>query len=338
MTDLVPPATPLPALPEQDRPAVDPYEVYIASLDSVESQRTMRGALDRIARMQTGDPETTGAWQPWWMLRYEHTTRIRADLIAYRDNKSPNGYAPSHINKHLIAIRQVLRVCWRMGLMTGDDYQRAADIKNVKGKRLLAGRNIHRNELAAMLKVCAETEGPAAIRDAALVAVLYSTGIRRSEAANLLIERYDHGERSLRIIGKGNTERVVFLMPDAVAPFERWLSLLGTRRGAVFRRVHKDGAIGPSAMTPRALGYIVDRTRTKAGSAPLSTHDFRRTFIGDLIDAGGDLSTAQRLAGHALATTTAGYDRRPERALRDAVDRMSLPSVSSGPKEEEERP
>lgn len=336
MTEVEQPATPLPALPEQDRPGVDPYEVYIASLDSPESQRTMRGALDRIARMQTGNPETTGAWQPWWLLRYEHTTQIRADLIAYRDTKSPAGYSPSHINKHLIALRRVLRVCWRMGLMTGDEYQRAADIKNVTGSRVIAGRNIHRDETAAMLKVTAEAEGPAAIRDAALVAVLSSTGIRRAEAANLLIERYDHGERSLRIIGKGNKERVVYLMPDAVPHFERWLNLLGVRRGPVFRRVHKDGAIGTGAMTPRALGYIVDRTRIKAGSAPMSTHDFRRTFIGDFIDAGGDLAQAQRLAGHALATTTAGYDRRPDRALRDAVDRMSLPSPAASPAGEDE--
>lgn len=332
MTALEPASTPLPATPLSavaDTTAVippaDPYEVYLNSLESAESRRTMRGALDRIAKILTGDDTATGAGQPWWRLRYEHTAQVRAALVAYRDDKHPDGYSPTHINKHLIALRRVLRVCWRMGLMTAEDYQRAADIQNVKGTRLAAGRSIHRDELAAMLRVCAEADGPAAARDQALIALLYSTGIRRGEAAAALIENYDHADRTLRIVGKGNKERAVPIMLAAVPPLDRWLNLLGTRRGPMFRPIDKHGNIRDSAMTPRAIGYIVDRTRRKAGLPPLATHDFRRTFIGDFIDSGGDLVQAQKIAGHASATTTAQYDRRPSRALRDAVDRMSLP-------------
>lgn len=322
------PTPPLPALPVEQRPTHDPYQVYLDSLDSAESKRTMKGALDRIAKMQTGDEAATGAWQPWWLLRYEHTTAIRAALINYRDAKHPNGYSPTHINKHLIALRRVLRVCWRLGLMTADDYQRAADIPSVKGSRLLAGRNIHHDELAAMLKVCDEEEGPAGVRDGALMALLYATGIRRFEAASALIENYDHAERTLRIVGKRNKERAVPIMKDAVPPLDRWIALLGARRGPLFRPIHKTGKVQDEPMTPRAIGYIVDRTRRKAGLAPLATHDFRRTFIGDFIDAGGDLAQAQQLAGHSSATTTVQYDRRPGRALRDAVDRMRLPRTA----------
>jgi site-specific recombinase XerD len=97
----------------------------------------------------------------------------------------------------------------------------------------------------------------------------------------------------------------------------------------MFRPVHRTGSVGEGALTPRAIGYVVDRTRKKAGLAPLATHDFRRTFIGDFIDAGGDLAQAQQLAGHASATTTVRYDRRPEETLRAAVDRMSLPTAES---------
>ena len=323
MTDLEPTAPPpLPALPVDQRPTADPYQVYLDSLDSAESRRTMRGALDRIARMQTGDPDATGAWQPWWLLRYEHTTAIRAKLIE-------TGHSPSHINKHLIAIRQVLRASWRMGLMTADEYERAADIKSIRGQRLPAGRNINKNELSAMLRVCKEAEGPAAVRDAALVALLYVTGIRRFEAAAVLIEQYDPGERSVRIIGKGNKERLVYVTPSAVPPLDRWLNLLGTRRGPMFRPVHRSGAISKGPMTPRAVGYVIDRTRQKAGLPPLSTHDLRRTFAGDLLDAGVDLSTAQKLMGHASPVTTSGYDRRADRVLKDAADRLTLPSPES---------
>lgn len=315
-------APPLPALPVDQRPTHDPYWVYLDSLKSPESKRTMKGALDKIARMQTGDDNANGAWQPWWLLRYEHTMSIRSALIA-------EDHSPSHVNKHLIAMRQVLHVCWRMGLMTAEERERAADVKSLPVQRLPAGRNIGRNELAAMLAIWDNPEDPKAVRNAALIAVLYSTGMRRAEAADALLERYDAGERSLKIIGKRDKERYVYVSPTVVPVLNRWLSLLGSRRGPMFRPIHKTGKIQNSAMTPRAIGYIVDRTCKLAKVPPTSTHDFRRTHTGDLLDAGVDLATAQKLLGHASATTTAAYDRRPERAARTAADKLSLPSLES---------
>jgi site-specific recombinase XerD len=320
VSELEPVAGNLPALPVDQRPTHDPYQVYLDSLRSPESKRTMRGALDRIVRLQTGDDTATGAWQPWWLLRYEHTMEIRAALMA-------KGYSPTHVNKHLIALRRVLRVCWRMGLMDADDYERAADIESLDVQRLPAGRNIHRDELAKMLKVCADGNGAAATRDAALIAVLYATGMRRAEISGALLERYDAGERALRIIGKRSKEREVYIGTSAVPFLDRWLALLGTRRGPMFRPVDKHGHIHDAPMSPRAVGYVVDRTRRRAGLSPLATHDFRRTHTGDLLDAGVDLATAQRLLGHASATTTASYDRRPGRAARAAADRLTLPTL-----------
>jgi site-specific recombinase XerD len=245
---------------------------------------------------------------------------IRAKLMA-------KGHSPTHVNKHLIAIRRVLRVCWRMGLMSADEYERAADIESLDVQRLPAGRNIHSDELAAMLKLCTEGDGPAAIRDAALLAVLYATGMRRAEIAGALLERYDAGERALRIIGKRGKEREVYIGTSAIPILNRWLALLGTRRGPMFRPIDKHGHIHDAAMSPRSVGYVVDRARRRAGLSPLATHDFRRTHTGDLLDAGVDLATAQRLLGHASATTTASYDRRPGRAARAAADRLILPSL-----------
>lgn len=298
-----------------------PFWVYLTSLGSDESRRAMRGCLNHIASRVSGAP---GEDFPWHELRYEHTTIIRAIIVG-------EGHSPSHVNKHLSALRGVLRESWRLGLMTAEDYQRAVDIRELKGHREPAGRSIHGDEVAAMLTACAADGGPAGIRDAALIAVLQSTGLRRAEAASALIERYDPCERALRIIGKGNKERTVYIHRSAVPVLERWLVTIGERRGPLFRPVDRWGNITPRPMTPRGIGLTIDQRRQQAGLQPLSTHDFRRSLGGDFLDAGGDLAQLQKLFGHASATTTVGYDRRPGRELRSAVDRLPILGARSSP-------
>lgn len=300
------------------RPATSPYSVYLLSLGSDESRRAMRACLDHVARITAGVP---GAEYPWHQLRYEHTTAIRAMIIA-------EGHSPSHVNKHLSALRRVLREAWRLELMTAEDYQRAADIPEMKGQREPAGRSIHADEISAMLAACTAAPGPAGIRDAALIAVFQSTGLRRAEAASALIERYNPGERALRIIGKGNKERTVYIHNDAVPVLDRWLVAIGERRGPVFRPVDRWENVRPQHMTPRGIGLAIDQRRKQAGLQPLSTHDYRRTLGGDFLEAGGDLAQLQQLFGHASATTTVGYDRRPGKKLRTAVDRVPILGAS----------
>jgi site-specific recombinase XerD len=300
----------------------DPYWVYLARF-SGESRRTMRGCLDRIGAMVLRIPEPTrgiGAQVQWERIRYPHAMQLRTEFTGRWSSLS-------HVNKHLSALRGVLKECWRLGLMTAEEYQRARDVENIKGSRLAAGRNIPAEQIAAMLAVClADDRALRGVRDAALIAVLQSTGIRRAEAASALIERYDHGERSLKVVGKGNKERTVYFHQAAVPYIDRWLISVAARRGPIFRGVDRWGNIGAKPLSARTIGYLLDERRTQAKLPRLSAHDFRRTFIGDFIDAGGDLVQAQQLAGHASATTTASYDRRPGRALRKAVDALSLPS------------
>lgn len=323
MTEIepVPPgALPAPARPRDQ----SPYWVYLARF-SGESERTMRRCLDRIAAVILHQAPLMAAPRlgeriPWEGIRYAHVVLLRTEFTEAWESLS-------HVNKHMSALRGVLRECWRLGLMSAEDYQRACDVENVKGSREPAGRSIHADEIAALLGACLSDENAVlGIRDAALVAVLQSTGIRRTEAAAALIERYNHGERSLRVIGKGNKERTGYLHQTAVPYLDRWLVTVSARRGPVFRHVDRWGHVGRDPLSSRAIGYIVNERREQARLPRLSTHDFRRTFIGDFIDAGGDLVQAQKLAGHASATTTASYDRRPGRALRTAVDRLKLPS------------
>jgi site-specific recombinase XerD len=310
----------------------NPYRVYVASL-APGSRKAMSGCLDRIAALYLkecgADPATVDALTepgdqfPWWRLEYQHTLKI-AELL------KEQGWAPSYVNKHVAALRMVLKHSWKLGLMTAEAQLRASDVERDKGTRLPAGRSLAAAEVTALLRVCVDDATTAGRRDAALVAVLYSTGLRRHEIAKAARQDYNPGERSLRVVGKRDKEREVYLTETAARYLGAWLALSAARTGPLFGALHKSGAVrAAGAMTPGAIGQIIGRRREQAGLPPLSAHDFRRTFIGDLLDAGADLATAKELAGHADASTTAGYDRRPGRTRRAAVDRLSLPMVTA---------
>ncbi|MGH3391237.1 MAG: tyrosine-type recombinase/integrase [Actinomadura sp.] len=322
--------------PEPYDPRRDPYHVYLRSLDSAQSRRTMRGCLDRIARLAGDGAVTTGEGWPWWRLRYADTAHIRSRL---RETVGEHGrplYSPASVNKHLVALRRVLHECWRLGLMSAEDYQRAVDLRSVPNVRLPRGHHVPDRVLGAALADCDADTSPAGRRDAALLAVLYTTGARRAEVAGLSVTDYDPAERSLRVLGKGDKERLVYVTVPAAGRLDAWLAVRGRAPGALFPPINKGGRRASVIVdgherlghpTGQAIADIVARRLDRAGAPAHTPHDFRRTFIGELLDAGVDLATAQQLVGHASPATTARYDRRPQRRRREAVDRLRLPDA-----------
>jgi site-specific recombinase XerD len=325
-SDLILPAVPRPA-------SQNPYHVYLASLASAESKRAMATHLDQIACVMQGlEYETNksgiGALFPWECLRYYHTAAIRATLVA-------TDLSPSTVNCRLSALRQVLQTAWSLGLIGTEDRERAQDIKSVKGHRVPAGRSVGRDEVIRMRDACIQDVALGAkdrqgMRDMALILLLWSTGLREAEAASALAEDYDAAERSLKVVGKGNKQRIIFVHANAAEVLERWLEVTGATSGPIFRRIDKHGNILEDPLSPDGVRYIVKVRHAQAGLRPLTPHDFRRTFIGDILDAGAHLPQAQALAGHAFADTTAKYVRHELRALREAVDRLSVPPMPEG--------
>lgn len=315
--------------PGELAPDRNPYLVYLQKNRGVETARTMKGCLDRIAEIlsPTRDPglppKDSGATLMWWVLDYADTAKVSAAL-------SRHGYKPSSVNKHLSALRQVLETCWLLNLMSAEDQRAAAKVKSVKNKRLKTGRDISDKESAKMLAVCEGDGRPAGVRDAAILAVLDSTGARRAEVADMLIEHYDDEKRTLAITGKGDKEREVYLHRDAQVHVERWLALLGASDGSMFRPINRwDQIQMDKKMTPLDIGRVFGRRQKQAGlKKKATTHDKRRTFIGKLLNAKVDIVTVQELVGHASPVTTAGYDPRPAAVRRAAVDQLHMPGAA----------
>lgn len=305
-------------------PEVNPADVYLAKLKP-SGRRTMRRALLTIAELLTGETIEPGAL-PWWQLRYEHTTLVR-ELLA--DGERGRGYAPATVNKHLAALRGVLREAWRLGMMNTEHYHRAADVQDVKGTRLPAGRSLDRGEIVALFNVCGADSRPQGRRDAALLAVLYAGGLRRSEVVELNVDDYQPATGVLVVRGKGDRERIVYLTNGSSDAMAAWLEVRGTEPGPLFVAVHRSGKVDPARrrLTDQAVLATCTRRAKAAGVSTFSPHDLRRTMVGDLLQAGADLAMVQRLAGHATPSTTARYDRRPEAAKRRAAELLHVPFV-----------
>lgn len=305
------------AVPRDRHPAA----VYLARL-APGSRRTMRGALDLIAGiLSSGRADAISL--PWAQVRYQHAAAVRAALL--------ERFAPATCNKTLAALRGVLRECWRLGTLSAEDRERASDLPAVRGSRLPRGRALSAGEIRALFANCAEDPNRSAVRDAALLAVLYGAGLRRSEAAALDLGDYTASSGELRVrSGKGRKERLSFASNGSKEALDSWLAVRGGAAGALFCPVGKGkvGRIAYRQMSAQAIYFVLKRRGTRAGVGAFSPHDLRRSFVGDLLDAGADISTVQGLAGHSNVATTARYDRRPEAVKRKAASLLHVPFVA----------
>jgi site-specific recombinase XerD len=303
---------------DQARPIdQNPAAVYVASLPAETGKRTQAQALRVIAGTMGADINTLN----WSALRYQHTAAIRARVAT--------GYSPASANKFLSALRQVLKQSWLLGQMSVEDYQRAANLKPVTGETLPAGRELTTGEILALMTTCQADTTPAGTRDAAIIGLMYSAGLRRDEVVNLSLASYDPETGQLILTGKRNKQRTAYLINGAAAAMADWLKIRGREDDALFVSINKGGRLDSSKpMTSQAIYNLLDKRGKQAGIKHFSPHDLRRTFISHLLEAGADIATVSKMAGHANVGTTARYDRRPEEAKRKAAGLLHVPYQS----------
>jgi site-specific recombinase XerD len=293
----------------------NPARIYLASLSNG-SHRTMVGALNLSATvLSVGrcDHHTL----PWWLLRKAHTNALRAWLMQHRSAATGN--------KVLSAVRGTLRAAWDLDQLDTDAYMKAVSIKAIPGSRpdQAAGRALAAGEFAALLRICAADRTAAGVRDAALLGLGVLAGLRRAELAGLQLA--DYRASVLWVRGKRNKERTVPVAAGVSDALADWLHLRGGWSGPLFTAILKSGQIQTKEISEAAIYQILQKRASQAGVNAFSPHDLRRTFAGDLLDAGADIATVQKLMCHANVATTAGYDRRGERAKHSAIGRLHMP-------------
>lgn len=153
-----------------------------------------------------------------------------------------------------------------------------------------------------------DTDSPLGLRDRAMLETLYATGLRVSELVKLTLLEANLDMGLVRIIGKGNKERLVPLGEQAVT----WLSnYLSTARSDLLKRKSSDAMFvtargGP--MSRQAFWYLIKKHAQRAGiKQELSPHTLRHAFATHLINHGADLRSVQMLLGHSDLSTTQIY-------------------------------
>ena len=251
------------------------------------------------------------------------------DILLIMHKLEMEGKAGSTINNYLAAMKGVAKAAWLANQMPHETMLRIKVIKERKYSRLPAGRALSYMESARFLAAIDRSTAKGC-RDYALGALFLGCGVRRSEATFAELDNYDPDEGMMRIIGKGNKERMIYLPEAAKAAVNEWIDKFrGYASGPLFCRIFRNGTIQTTKpMDPRSVGAIMKaRMEEAAGTEKakhFSTHDFRRTFATRLLSDNVDIAIVQKLMGHANISTTASYDRRGEEEKKQVGRKVRL--------------
>ena len=224
-----------------------------------------------------------------------------ADVRAFLTRRRQEGLGARGIQRAMAALRSFFHYLQREGLADG------AALRIVRSPKLpkTLPRPISETDAVRAIEEAGENEIPwIAARDAALVTLLYGTGLRISEALRLRRRDVPLAD-SLSVLGKGNKERMVPVLPavrEAVSAYAALIPFAGNNTAPLF--LSRRG----NAMSARDAQGLLQRLRGRLGlPASATPHALRHSFATHLLKHGGDLRSVQELLGHSSLSTTQKY-------------------------------
>ena len=215
----------------------------------------------------------------------------------------------------LIAARGLHRFAVREGLAPDDP---AAQVRPPTPARRLP-KAISVSDVEALLDAAGAGGTALALRDRALLEMLYGTGARISEAVGLAVDDLDRGDAAVVLHGKGGKTRIVPVGSYALAAVDDYLvrarpGLVAAGRGT--SRLFLNARGGP--LSRQSAWTVLKRAADRAGlTTTLSPHTLRHSFATHLLDGGADVRVVQELLGHASVTTTQIYTLVTVEKLRE---------------------
>lgn len=266
------------------------------------SHHTLRGYRNDLERFLRFLVEYLGTAEPELRLEQVEPSTVRAFLGAMtREGLSKRSQA-----RALSAVRSAFRHACREGLLGKNP---AASVRTPKQEKTLP-RHLRPGEIETLLETEA-AEGLYAVRDRALLELLYATGLRVGEVVSLDWADLDLEARVSRVLGKGGKERMVPFGKPAAGALEAWRQVWPEQRQKYTGEEVDDPVFlntRGARLGDRSVRRIVDQTAIAAGVAEhVHPHTLRHTFATHLLEEGADLRTIQELLGHSSLATTQRY-------------------------------
>jgi len=240
-------------------------------------------------------------------------TAEKSDLLDFIAKRVESGAKPRSTARQLSSFRRFFRYILREGLRDTDP---TADIEMPRIGRSLP-KSLSEDEVDSLLNA-PNTDEPLGHRDRAMLELLYATGLRVSELISLKQSQINFNQGVLRIIGKGDRERLIPLGEES----QRWLKdfIDGPRMEILLER--QTDYLFPTrrgdCMTRQAFWHIIKRYAEKAEiRQKMSPHSLRHAFATHLLNRGADLRVVQMLLGHSDLSTTQIYTHVARERLKE---------------------
>ncbi len=259
------------------------------------------------------------------------TTVDHAAIVDFVEERRSSGAAASSVARQIAATRMLHRY------LANEEYRPDDPTARVDGVKVPSGipKPLTEAQVTQLLDAVAGVD-PLARRDRALLELLYATGARISEAVGASIGDIDFDDALIRLLGKGDKERIVPFGNAAVAALDEWFSPAGRAQLAPTRWKRRGDAEAiflnqrGGRLTRQGAWLIIKKYGERAGiDEHLSPHVLRHSCATHLLDHGADLRIVQEMLGHASISTTQVYTRVSQDRLWD-VYRSAHPRAIGG--------
>lgn len=261
------------------------------------SEATVRGYRSDLHHMATVIPELTEFTLP--------------NLRAWLGQAVQEGRSRATLARRTASVKSFSTWAVKNGLISGDEAARLVSPKVTRNLPRVLGEV----QAGEFMNSAASGSGDEFRRDTAILELLYATGMRVSELCGLDLGDVDYHRRMVRVLGKGDKERMIPFGKAAADALEQWLGVrtqMAKVDDALFVGV-RGGRIDA-----RQVRRIVDRTAQVAGVDHLSPHSLRHTAATHLLDGGADLRQVQEMLGHSSLQTTQIYTHVSSQRLLEA--------------------
>ncbi len=285
--------------------------------------RPLKLFLDHLTNERKYSPKTVDSYRRdvekfFDFLLNEDIGMDEIDVITIRNFLTVelnNGITKRSCKRRMSALKQFYDFCFKNEFVMENPF---IFINSPKTERKFP-KVLYKDQVQDILKGNRERTDELMLRDQVILEILYYTGIRASECVNLTIQDVSFYTRTVRVVGKGNKERLVPFTNECKTTIEQYLKII--RPVLASKKLEPTSALilnnQGEKLTTRGLEYILDKIEERIGLyVGLHPHVLRHSFATHLLENGADLRVIQELLGHEDLNATQVYTHVTEEAMK----------------------